>query len=440
MNHLLKTGKAVIGFYPRHSAHIEKIAITLLCAGLCIFHYHVREYRADTLVFQGYLEQYDFWEFLTWRIQTWSGRFILEGLLYIILELPYLIFAILDSIIILGGVFALRTLLEWKNFQTTVFIFLLLFFPAAGLIEVGIQPGAINYIWAFVAAIIALIPLEMIYRDKCFHWYHYVLFSIAALIGCNMEQTAAIVFSFYLLAVIYFFVLKKLKPIALSQMFLSAVSLVFHMTCKGNAARLVQETANYWVGFEKLSPFEKLWNGWFTTVNYFYTERDIPFLLFLAVLCVWVWMKYRKMNVYTIFGTLPFLIRLGIWMGKFPDAVFGTDIRYMAKGVRYEDDIMKAPPIPIYPQVILYTTLFFMIFVAILGCFQSIEETLLILLILAAGIICRLLMGFSPTLIASGIRTFFFTDAALCIAVTWFAEKISSLLKHRCSMEKRLVH
>lgn len=424
MDKLQKTGEKLKGFCSRNSIFIERAAVLLLCVGLCIFHYHVREYRADTLAFQENVKQYSLLGFLSWRVNTWSGRVILEGLLYLILTLPYPVFAFINSLIILGTLYALRKLLEWGWLETTVLSLLLFLFPMDGLIEVGIQPGAINYIWALAAAVTALLPLQMIYRGKQIRWYHNIGFGAAAVIGCNMEQTAAIVFCFYLLAVVYFVKTKKLQPILFSQMLLSVLSLIFIMTCKGNAARVIQETATYWNEFEKLSVVQKLWNGWFTTVEYFYSTREVPFLIFIAALCVWLWIKYKKVNLFTICGTLPLLGRAVIWAGRFPDAMLGTRIREWAAGVRYENGVLQAPPIPVYPQVILYTVFFLMIGVAVYGSFRSLEEKALVLLILTAGFATRLIMGFSPTLIASGTRTFFFMDAALCIGTVWIARKI----------------
>ena len=424
MKELQKMEEKLKSFCLQNSVFIERAAVFLLCAGLCIFHYHVREYRADTLAFSENVKQYSLLGFLSWRMNTWSGRVILEGMLYLVLTLPYLAFAVLDSLIILGTVYGLRKLFEWGWLETTVLSLLLFLFPMDGLIDVGIQPGAINYIWALAAAVTALIPLGMIYRGKEIRWYHYIGCGAAAVIGCNMEQTAAIVFCFYLLAVIYFVKSKRLKPILFSQMLLSIFSLVFIMTCKGNAARVVQETATYWNGFEKLSIGQKLWNGWFTTVDYFYSTRELPFLIFITLLCAWLWIKYKKVNLFTLCGTFPLLGRAVIWAGRFPDAVLGTGIREWAVGVHYENGIPEAPPIPVYPQVILYTVFFLMTGVAVYGSFRSLEEKALVLLILAAGFGARLIMGFSPTLIASGTRTYFFMDVALCIGTVWIVREI----------------
>lgn len=424
MNEFKRTVRKFQDFCTRNSNVIEIAAVLFLCIGLCIFHYHVREYRADTLSFQENVKQYSLMGFLSWRVNTWSGRVILEGMLYLVLTQHYLVVAVLDSLIILGAVYGLRKLFAWGWLETTVLSLLLLKFPMDGLIEVGIQPGAINYIWAFATALIALIPLMMVYRERQIRWYHYVGFGAAALVGCNMEQTAAVVFCFYFIAVIYFLKNKKQKPILFTQMILSIVSLLFILTCKGNSARLVQETASYWKGFGELSAVEKLWNGWFTTVDYFFNVKELPFLIFITVLCVWLWMKYRKVNLFTLCGTIPLLVRMGIWAGKIPDALLGTKIRQWAEGVRYANGVPEAPPIPMYPQVILYTILFLMIGVAVCGSFRSVEETVLVLLILSAGFATRIIMGFSPTLIASGTRTFFFMDAAFCIGAVWYIRKI----------------
>ncbi|MCI6465768.1 MAG: DUF6056 family protein [Faecalicatena sp.] len=424
MEELKRTVKRAQDFCLRHSNTIEKAAVLLLCLGLGIFHYHVREYRADTLAFQENVKQYSLMGFLIWRANTWSGRVVLEGLLYVILKLPYLVFAILDSLMILGTVYGLRALFGWRRLETFVISLMLLCFPMDGLIEVGIQPGAINYIWALAAAVIALIPLGMIYREKPIRWYHYIGFGAAAIVGCNMEQTAAVVFCFYFIALLYFLKNKRQKPILFVQMFLSMFSLVFIMTCKGNSARLIQETASYWKDFGELSAAKKLWNGWFTTVSYFFSSRELPFFMFITVLCIWLWIKYRKVNLFTICGTIPLFVRLGIWAGKFPDILFGTRIRDRAAGVWYENGIPEAPPHPLYPQIILYTILILMIGVAICGSFQSIEETVLVLLILSAGFATRILMGFSPTLIASGTRTFFFLDVSLYIGAVWYIRRI----------------
>lgn len=424
MNHLRKRCRDFQDFCSRNSGIIEKTSVLLLCIGLCLFHYKVREYRADTLFFQKALKQYSLFGFLKWRSDMWTGRLILEGLLYIILKFPYLVFAVLDSAIILGAVYVLRSLLGWKRLESTVFMLLLLIFPMDGLIIVGIQPGAINYIWSLAASVIALLPLGMIYRSKKIQWYHYITFGAAALVGSNMEQTAAIVFCFYFLAAVYFFLHKKLKPIMFSQMLLSLLSLIYLLTCKGNVARLSQETAHFWPGFDKLPITEKFWNGWYTTVNYFYTTKEVPFFIFLVILFVWLWMKYRKVNVFTVCVTIPLLFLIGIWASGFLHFPSGAGIQTWAAGVRYIGPAITPQPMPIYPQVILYTILFLMVFAAVCGCSRSIEETVLIVLILCAGFATRLLMGFSPTLLASGDRTYFFMDAALCITSTMLVRKI----------------
>ncbi len=159
-------------------------------------------------------------------------------------------------------------------------------------------------------------------------------------------------------------------------------------------------------------------------MSYFFSSRELPFFMFITVLCIWLWIKYRKVNLFTICGTIPLFVRLGIWAGKFPDILFGTRIRDRAAGVWYENGIPEAPPHPLYPQIILYTILILMIGVAICGSFQSIEETVLVLLILSAGFATRILMGFSPTLIASGTRTFFFLDVSLYIGAVWYIRRI----------------
>lgn len=408
---------------------METTGYVLLFLGLCLFHFTVKE-GGDTIRFREYISDSGLMDFLNWRYHTCTGRVFLEGMLYLVLKAPGWIFAGLNIAAVLGGVVLCKYLMEWDEWETGIFSLLLFFFPVNGLVEVGIQPGFINYVWALTAALAALAPLRMHQKGRIFRWYHYLLFALAALIGCNMEQTAAIVVCFYLIYLCYFGYQKKLHPILFSQLGISILSLAFLMTCEGNAMRMQLEIQDKWPGFAQLGTGEKIWNGWTTTMNFMFSIPNEPLFIFMSMLCVWLLMKRGARNICSILSILIFLWLCAIYGIKVLDLLLKNGLQEKFNGILilYDGGIMTAPPIPIFPQILCYSLLAAGILVCVAESFSSWEEAIFILLILGAGFASRMTMGFSPTLIASSVRTFLFLHVSLYLGAIHYLHQIRTQL------------
>ncbi|MEH2930209.1 hypothetical protein VSQ48_09940 [Candidatus Ventrimonas sp. KK005] len=397
----------------------------LLFFALCMFHIVTKE-GGDTIIFRQYVSQWGFFEFLSHRFHTFTGRIIWEGVLYLILKAPAWVFSWMNIALILGGVALCKYLMEWDFWETGIFALLLLLFPINGLVEVGIQPGFINYVWALVLSLAALVPLKMVQKGSSVSWYHYFLFGAAALAGGNMEQMAAIVTSFYLVFLVYFGQTKKLCPILFVQLAIGVASFLFLQTCQGNAMRMEAEILSKWPGFSELSMGEKIWNGWNTTVNHLYSIPNEPVLIFSSTLYLWLRVKGKR-SIYSFLAGGVVLWLILVWGVKILEILFDSGLQEKMNGIlvlRDEQGRMTASPVPVAPFLFWYSVLALATMAAVAGSFSNWKEAGFYLLILGAGFASRMVMGFSPTLIASNIRTFLFFHFSLYLAAMHYIHQI----------------
>ena len=268
----------------------------LLAAGLLfvlvlvLYHYVHAVPQADTLMFLESRETMSLAEYLSWRYHTITGRLILEAILYLVLGFPYPVFAVLDSLIILAGCGLLFHVMDWKPKTCGVFLLACCFFPAFGLAEVGIQPGSINYLWALVFAGFGLLPIKRYRPGEGMSLGGLILCLLAEVIGCNMEQMAAIVFAFYTIYPLLELVEKRRPPFAwLAGWGIAAASLAFLLTCPGTAGRVAHETAMWWPEYPELDFSSKLWYGWCTTIHEVFAVPGFPmFFLSLSLGCFYL--------------------------------------------------------------------------------------------------------------------------------------------------------
>lgn len=417
----------------------ELVSCSLLFLGLCLFHAITKE-GGDTIIFRQYVSQWGLFEFLSQRYHTITGRMIWEAVLYLILKSPRWVFSWVNTAMILGGVILCRYLMEWDSWETGIFALLLLVFPVNGLVEVGIQPGFINYVWALVLSLAALVPLRMVKKGKKVLWYHYFLFGAAALAGCNMEQTAAIVTIFYLVFAVYFWRKNMFHPILLVQLGLGGASLLFLQGCEGNVMRMEAEILSKWPGFTELGMAEKICNGWNTTVNHLYFIPNEPVLIFSCTLYVWLRLK-RKRGVCSLLAGAVLGWLAVVWGVKVLELLFHWGIQEKMNGIRIfldEQGRMTGSPATVVPLICLYSALAFGTMVAVAGSFSDWEEAGFWLLLLGIGFASRMAMGFSPTLIASNIRTFLFFHFSLYLAAMHYIHQIRMFGRQKVAIDEKV--
>lgn len=228
---------------------------------------------------------------------------------------------------------------------------------------------------------------------------------------------------------------KKLPIFYFVLIFLTTVSILFILTTPGNANRLVNETNRFFPEYVRLGVFEKLLMGFIDTANYYLAgggiERDnYIFALLSGILLAGIWRKRKekRFQIKIFVASIPFLFFWGIRAGTywlltygFPRGghiigLFGLN-RCLPIGAGVFDFLGWIPYS--MPMVLFQGSVYLAILVCVILtiCFLHGKsyETLFELVILGAGFLSRLIVGFSPTIYASGQRTALYCSAAIVI-------------------------
>lgn len=301
--------------------------------------------------------------------------------------------------------------------------------PLETLCDAGWINTTANYLWVLCLGSFALRPLKhLCLGERCAPW-EWAVCPLCTLYGADMEQMAAILLGSYLACGGYLlFRRQKLFAFYFVQLALIALSVVFALTAPGNALRTAAEIRNSFPGFAELNFGEKLAMGFLKAGQYYFAagfeQKSFLFPLLSGALFLGVLKKYRagKGAWRIAVAAAPFAFywligQLGNRLLKQNLVVRCGHIIALIGGNR---QIPGAGPYS-WGQVSLQLLVYLALTGCVAACIYFLHgksgETLLELTVLGAGFCSLILMGFTPTVYASGDRTALYCSAAILIVV-----------------------
>lgn len=381
-------------------------------------------------------------KYLRDRYQGWTSRLLVEAILKLLAAAPDWIWRMMNVLIVLLLVWIVADLfgIEKDNTrrQAKVFFFVLMWcVPMACISESGWIVTTLNYLWPLTLGLVAARPIKhWTCGERCSVW-EYVVCPFCMLFGANVEQGGALLLGVYLLAGVYMLRYKKrLLPFYFVMLFLAAASIVFIMTAPGNASRVVKETETWFPEFAGLNITQKLLMGFIDTANYYLAaggskRENYLFALLAGIQLVGIWQKRKErwFMMKAVVAVLPLLFFWGI--GK-------AGLYWLLnRGFRYGGHIvgllglnrclptgagifrffgwMSYSMEMVLLQAGVYLALLICVAMTIFFLHGRSRETLFEFVILGAGLLSRLIMGFSPTLYASASRSTLYCSVAILI-------------------------
>ncbi len=401
--------------------------ILLLLTAFSWFHWRTRGLSGDTAVFLDYLERMTIPELLKDRMANVTTRVILEAVLFVFLSLPDWCFWIANTgMIVLSTGFlgyyaaAMGGRCFGKDrslWPMTLAAFLFLLYPFENLAVAGIPGTSINYIWSGAMGMLSFWPFATALSGKDRPaWWQWAGALLCGAVAGNMEQAAVFLFLLETAGLILLLRWKRNRPMAWILWIETIVSLGFHLT-GGNQNRMHNSIAAYWPEFADLSLIQKGWNGYAAAVNGLLSTPDLIFLAFALLLAMIAVTAPQKRRLWYPAGLIPLLYE-GLVIGfKVLTVLTGRDFLRWLNGV--EDLSTGAPAcpaglwLPILLQTAVLISAIWFLFLIEQPLFWKLTETG----ILAAGFATRAMMGFSPTLYESHMRTAHYFYLAI-LAVT----------------------
>ncbi|MFT8888462.1 MAG: DUF6056 family protein [Ethanoligenens sp.] len=298
--------------------------------------------------------------------------------------------------------------------------------------------GSFYYFWAGTSLLIALIPFfNLVFARETKNPF-YILYVVCALYACYCEQTAVILIFSGVVALV-FLVRRRFKSSLLSNLMFGgyylviAVNALICLTAPGSKGRVVNETLFWFPDYDMLSIPDKLFRGLCLTANYF-LNTSVWAILLISILVILLYRKKFQSKGATIFAALPLLmllinlLPLDTLLSRMVDPSFklaATVQKYLTNFSIFDYTAVysKKSYIGIVAAVAMLLLLAYLIYTS----FDNKRQGLFCLFLLLSSIGSGLMMGFSPTIYASGNRVFFISDlmmlvVAMCLVHEFFVK------------------
>jgi hypothetical protein len=292
---------------------------------------------------------------------------------------------------------------EKKLRESMILALLVCMYPFFHMGSAGWATTTVIYLWPLSLAAYALGGMARWLRGERLSWHRWLLYAISAVFGCNNELIAIMVLAAGIAGLIYAVDNKKRLAVPALAIVLPAGSLAFVLTAPGNSVRMASETLKWMPVFPDLSLLDKIRIGVVSTMEHFVSIPNAVLFLFLLLIAIHVYRESSSFKKRAV-GVMPLLIQVvyGVY--------FSLEKLFFTKDFSYSiPDIL-----PESMTGVLFQALMILSFAAMVLCIafsltwilHDKRKLILYLLALGAGLAARLSLSFSPTVLASGTRTY----------------------------------
>jgi len=395
----------------------------LLALGIVEIIFHLifmKPFYGDDQAYAHMLDDIGLLEWSKGFFMGWSSRVFLNGTIAVFARFPAIMWQLINVGMILLVLYSMLTLTGAGTVRRCGWaaVVLFLMYPFMHMASAGWMATTISYLWTAAAGLYCCTLLK-----KDAHWYHFLLCGVAAVYAANIEQTAVILSVLFICFTLYG-VFTKQREAAGRALFLllpTAANLCLHLLSPGNAVRTGIELARFDQDFKMRSIIGKIQLGFSETMSKFLFSPNLIFLFLTGITAVIIWRRFQK-HAWRYILAIPFAVCLCVGFGSsffltvFPGlsilspmpAVPENGLTAYGGLVTFDNFLFISSYIPLLVMAIC-------MFICALGIWVSIEDmvwSMLAVLVYFCGVGSGMVMGFSPTLYASGGRTL--SDSCFC--------------------------
>ena len=376
----------------------------------------------DQTSFAHMAQKYGFFEFAIYRYKTWSSRLLIESVT-MFMSNHYLLFdvTVLISVAIFfycfNGIFLREE--KYRKLQFVSPVIFLLSFPSLFFTSAGLIATVTNYLFPMISFVIAW---YCIIQEK--HWY--TILSLPFLVfACMQEQFTVYAFILFVFALISSYLeCKRINKNYFIATCVSLLGLVSGLLCPGSANRLTTETKIWYPGFETISFPVKIIKGYLETNRVLFVTSELNIVYLLLVLIIVVSIMKKQYFATFVSGTVIYTVitqRLG--MNSLLTAVQRTIDNQNKSEIPNYFSLKEN----LYP-IVLYTLILCTVAVVVFMIFKEWKGGLTALVVLAAGYASRMTVSLSPTIYASGLRTYTPLIFSFVIVILLLSKEISGIV------------
>ena len=372
----------------------------------------------DDIWFQEILNKQSLGEYLKGRYDTWTSRLIIESVLVVLTntKVSLILWKILDIFMFELMVYSIYKIFIKDDDVVLLWVLAIgsLSIPTTLLNGAGWVATTLNYLWPFAMGMYTFTLLKKKYDSKKIKWYETIVYIVTALFAANQEQMVALLFGIISVYLVYALVTKTAKNRVdfnvIIVYIISILGLLFILTCPGNKERNTREILTWYPAYETYGLASKIQLAITSMMKFLIIDGKIVYILFTGVIAYYM-LRFKKGLAIKIFGVIPFISSIFLSVFKdttamvLPELVFQFDAYSVNQLVITSENRMI---IDIYFPILIYIAILFIIGLDLFLIFDKYEKKGLVVIMYLAGLASRLIIGFSPTVFASGERTSFF--------------------------------
>lgn len=367
------------------------------------------------------------WALLIHIYHNWSSRVILYVFSFVFCWSTPLAWKVINTLVILGIAFSYSSLctsekIDKKTTNWIIVAFLFLY-PWADMSTAGWIVTTTHYLWPLCFLLLSIIPIKKIEKKESFRVWEYPLYFIFAIIGGNQEQGAACLFGIYFSYLCYTIFKRRLNKVVIIQFSISLLNILFIFFNPGNKARSLDEI-RWFADFNMLALSEKIDVGLSRTLyQMFFTPNII--VLVCCILSTSLVFHKTKALLFRIISLIPTLTIICFgFLVSLSSQVFPNFTQITSQLIPYEGlnsvslnhgtiNFSNFTSIYSYLAFFMLCFAFICLVTSVYIVFSDSIRGVIMVFILALGVAVTAIMGFSPTLWASGTRTFLFMYMSL---------------------------
>ena len=366
-------------------------------------------YYGDDTIYQSILSNKTYFNWVSELYLVWSGRIVLTSLLVAFLNIPLIFWKLSNAFFFTLLVYSIVKTIKLNSLFAFTVMLLLLYLPINILNSSSFWiTGSINYLWPISSLMYLIYVLKEFYDTKNITNYQFIFSIVFALLASNNEQSALVLVVLYSIIIILSFIeTKRINSRIVIIYFIILIGFLILMLAPGNYNRLNTEIIGIMPSFGMLTIYDKLMFGInFTSQILFYEFKY--YLLALTLIVNLLSFKLNRKSF--LFSLIPltivsFKIIFDVYLRFNPYCTICNDIHYILFNFKYFSVHNFYEWIHLIPTIILFIYVL-SILISTIQIIQNIKDTIFYVLIYLASLSSSIILGFSPTIEASGNRIY----------------------------------
>lgn len=371
------------------------------------------------------LEQTSFTEWISIRYNIWTSRIIIDAIMITMLKCKYVIWKIFNIAMFVLLPYSINKIFNDKNeLKLKWFICIsTLLIPALCYGGAGWAVTSIHYMWPLVFGILACIPIKKNFKNEKMTVVEKVISILSIIIASNHEQMAGILAILYGITLIYNFIKKNKNNWILLYTAIILLSIIFILTCPGNFYRSIAETRDRFPIYENFNFIDKIQIGFTSMMKGIIYKNNLVFLTttFIIMFAVFVTNKSKIFRIVSIIPFFQSVVPLNCIKNILPDKLIVKGIISKFNTETLVSNLFSDNMFAFYMMCAYYLIILISIMISLYAIFKKTDKSIFAIMLFSVGLISRIILGFSPTVYASGERTllFLYISCIILIICIW---------------------